>query len=392
MNQKVVYIPYRQKLDELCDFVFQTAKVLLNKGYTVKFIPHQYPYFFGNIYKEKYFVDAYKNLLKHPKFKVIRPFINIIPKKGTRRIFKLNQDALNFYLSTSIRKDNAILWTFWPDDVHLVKAIKQKSPETICIYDCVDNYTSVDNKIELYIRKFEKEIIKNCDFVFVNSHSLYKIKKHFRKDIIQVPLGFDYSNFQKARKIKKKNNSLFKNIPRPIVGYCGFFSYRIDYKLLLNTIQQLPNISFVFIGGIQIYDDDPNTIKVRRLIEKLKNQPNIYIVPKITNKVKTAQAIRNFNVGIIPYDISYDFNKFCYPMKLFEYFYVGIPVVSTPIEELKNFPKFVKIGNTASTWIKYIKTLSKKPWPTKNINEQILIAEANSWDKKVNCILNSIYS
>ena len=38
---------------------------------------------------------------------------------------------------------------------------------------------------------------------------------------------------------------------------------------------------------------------------------------------------------------------------------MGKPVVSTPIEELKAFPTFVKIGNTAEEWEKHIKTLAQ---------------------------------
>ena len=75
-------------------------------------------------------------------------------------------------------------------------------------------------------------------------------------------------------------------------------------------------------------------------------------------------------------------------MKLFEYFFLGKPVVSTPIEELKRFPKFVKIGNTNEEWEKHIKNLLSKPWPKENQKQQRKLSEENSWRKKVAKITN----
>ena len=71
-------------------------------------------------------------------------------------------------------------------------------------------------------------------------------------------------------------------------------------------------------------------------------------------------------------------------MKLFEYFYLGKPVISTPIEELKRFPKFVKIGKTAKEWEKHIKFLLSKPWPYQK--EQKKLAKENSWKSKIEVI------
>jgi hypothetical protein len=77
-------------------------------------------------------------------------------------------------------------------------------------------------------------------------------------------------------------------------------------------------------------------------------------------------------------------------MKLFEYFYMGKPVLATPIEELKRFPKYVKIGRTAEEWEKHIQTLLAKPWPKAYQKEQKRLAVANSWDYKIDAILKVV--
>ena len=70
-------------------------------------------------------------------------------------------------------------------------------------------------------------------------------------------------------------------------------------------------------------------------------------------------------------------------MKLFEYFHMGVPVVSTPIEELARFPKYVKIGLTANEWGKHIKEILTKPWPKKYKYDQRRLAVKNSWKNKI---------
>ena len=73
-------------------------------------------------------------------------------------------------------------------------------------------------------------------------------------------------------------------------------------------------------------------------------------------------------------------------MKLFEYFYMGKPVISTPIEEVKRFPNYVKIGNTVEEWKKHITSLLSHSWPKSYQKKQREMAIANNWSKKISII------
>jgi hypothetical protein len=75
---------------------------------------------------------------------------------------------------------------------------------------------------------------------------------------------------------------------------------------------------------------------------------------------------------------------------LFEYFYMGKPVLATPIEELKRFPAFVTIGKTVEDWEKHITILLSKPWPLRFQKEQKQLAIENSWNRKICQITNVI--
>jgi len=79
-------------------------------------------------------------------------------------------------------------------------------------------------------------------------------------------------------------------------------------------------------------------------LQKIADYPNTYFL-KSKNRYKVYAAIKNFDIGIIPYNIKIPFNKYCYPMKaVLNIFIFGKLVISTPIEELKRpeFNKFIK--------------------------------------------------
>ncbi|MBI5614091.1 hypothetical protein HY947_04165 [Candidatus Gottesmanbacteria bacterium] len=392
MKRYTVYIPYHQKLNELCDFVFQTANALLLKGYVVKMILFDYAYFFGDPYARENFSIEFKKLLKHPQFSVIRPLVQITPRNGLRRLHKLNQEVFfQLVIKKLDRSKNNILWVYWPEDIDLVKCVKKQNKNTLCVYDCVDNFTSVNLELDQVIKHQENSLIKISDHVFVNSSSLYSLKKVVRKDLVIVPQGFDQSSFKDRFKRESMGSVQFlKNIPHPIVGYCGSFTYRIDYELLYGLISKMPNISFVFIGPVKIFPYEQEENKTRGLIRKLGSFHNSYVLPAFKNKSEMACVLDYFDIGMIPYDTNLEFNRYSYPMKLFEYFCMGKPVISTPIEELKRFTKYVKIGSTAKEWERQIETILFNHWTKKSQEGQRTLAKANSWEKKVEKILSFI--
>jgi glycosyltransferase involved in cell wall biosynthesis len=70
-------------------------------------------------------------------------------------------------------------------------------------------------------------------------------------------------------------------------------------------------------------------------------------------------------------------------MKLFEYFAMGKPVISTPIEELKQFPNLVFIGDTPKSWQQHIDQILSRPWPKNLQFQQKVLARKNSWHNKI---------
>jgi len=248
------------------------------------------------------------------------------------------------------------------------------SKRSTTVFDIVDS-PDVQSSQE---RSSVEQCIKSADVVVVNSHTLYKRFSPVRRDITVVPQGFSLEEFRHPKKVKAFLRG------KPIVGFVGSIGSRLDYSLLFRLIERNPHYVFVFWGPKE-YVKGENVQELSKKILRLSSYDNV-IRGQSRDKREIPSIIRQFNLCIIPYNTAIEAVRMSYPMKLFEYFYMGKPVLATPIEELKRFPKYVKIGTTVQEWERHIQKLLSKPWPLNVQKEQKKLAEANSWEIKIDVI------
>jgi len=70
-------------------------------------------------------------------------------------------------------------------------------------------------------------------------------------------------------------------------------------------------------------------------------------------------------------------------MKLYEYLAMGKPVVSTPIQAVKQYSPVVKIAGNAVGFEKAIEKFLKEGYNKKKEGKRKKIALENSWEEKV---------
>lgn len=242
------------------------------------------------------------------------------------------------------------------------------------IFDIVD-YPDIQNDQE---RSYFERFIRNTDVVVVNSHTLCKRFSPIRGDITVVPQGFALDEFQHPKAAIK--------FPRgkPMIGFVGSIGSKIDFSLLFHLIERKPQYQFVFWGPKE-YVKGENIQELSKNIFRLSSYNNV-VMGQSKVKREIPSIIRQFDLCTIPYNTSIEAVRYSYPMKLFEYFYMGKAVVSTPIEELKRFPKYVRIGSTVEEWERQIKDLLSRPWPQQYQEAQRRLAMENSWERKVEAI------
>ena len=145
------------------------------------------------------------------------------------------------------------------------------------------------------------------------------------------------TDFDEVAELNPKLEKILSNIPKPRAIYTGLTNSRIDAKLYDKISDALPEISFI-------------TFSNKNKVTSVKNK---YQIPWLT-KFLIYQLIKECQAGFMPYDISNLHNLHCVPLKLFEYFRAGIPVVSTPLINLEEFKPHVYLASNSKEFIELL--------------------------------------
>ncbi|MFZ5438262.1 MAG: glycosyltransferase [Patescibacteria group bacterium] len=372
--KKLFIIPFELPWDWTADYQRQTIFELNKNNNKVLAYMNKDSYLFLKVKQKKNYPNIKNTDFYQPR--------NLLPFQRFELVQSLNQLINLIIIRLKNLNKKIYLWSFDPD-FYLLNYLA-RFLGIITIYDCVDYHSHNNQTINQQIRTKEDKIIKNSKYFFVNSRELAKIHSKKRKPTAIVPQGFDLTTFE----TKLKKLAFFNKIKKPIIGYVGGINYRLDYDLLIKLAKNNPNWQFVFWGPIQKQDDDQQN----QVEEKQRTLFSLANVSVSQSERKNIPAVINhFDVCLIPYKTNYLFNKHCYPMKIFEYFYLKKPIISAPINELKRFPeKLISIAKDYSSWQKKIEEkIEKKELDTVKKTKQRLAFE-NSWKNKISNILEKI--
>ena len=237
-----------------------------------------------------------------------------------------------------------ILWLFGLYEP-LFRFLPAWFPKAKTLYYSVDYPWHPDNKQAVLIKQEEKKLLRQASWFLVTSESLKEYYQPIRSDAFVVPLVFDSRLMQKSASIPR--------IPRrsAVIGYVGSLDYRIDIRLLESLIKRNPHWTFALVGPV-----------LDARFTTLFQTPNVFHYATLDKSV-IAGLVSQFTVGIVPYDIRLLFNRYCFPLKVREYFYFGKPVVSTPIIELMKLGWGIRIGRSVQSWEILIRQLLATPPP-----------------------------
>ena len=362
INQPII-IPEINSSNAICDYLYQTSKVLSDKHYPV--------YVFFVNYPHKIYQSPFKTIT--PCLTHCYP-LQIIPFNRFKIVEKLNIflsfNLLHLYILFR-HHSRPLYWFFYPQVVALIKY--SLAPSRI-LYDIVDSYNCP--------QFLKKDLLDRADIVTAISQNLISEYQTIspRIKINLVPQGFNLLQstsepFPLAKLHHLKNK----------VGFIGGLNNRLDYNLLFAIIKNNPQYSFIFAGPAG-HDTNVTDKPVEKLNAKLFSFKNVYSIG-LVKKDQIESVINFFDIAIIPYDIRDQFNLLCYPMKIFEYFACQKPTISTPIEELKHFPDLIKIGNTPQEWQEHLEFFFAHPLSKKLKSKALKLAQKNSWQNKIKQIL-----
>jgi hypothetical protein len=149
-------------------------------------------------------------------------------------------------------------------------------------------------------------------------------------------------------------------IPKPRLGYLGGLTGRISLPLLRETLSPHPEWQFLSFDA-----------------RKWLGLPNEHILPW-RSRQELAGVLAGLDAGFMPYDCAIPKNLHCVPLKLFDYFSRGMPVVSTRIAFLQDYEDLVYLGSTPDELADSISQALKEPADSPKRARRIALAQEHS--------------
>ena len=190
----------------------------------------------------------------------------------------------------------------------------------LTVYDCMDELSAFKGASSQLLLE-EKRLLDRADMVFTGGYSLYEAKLSRHENVFAFPSCIDYEHFEQARKPLPDPEDQ-RHLTGPRIGYSGVIDERLDLDLLRELAQRLPEWQFVMLGPV--VKIDPAT---------LPQGPNIHYLG-MKSYIELPAYFSNWNAALMPFAIN-EATRYISPTKTPEYLAAGLPVVSTPIRDVK---------------------------------------------------------
>jgi polysaccharide pyruvyl transferase CsaB len=269
---------------------------------------------------------------------------------------------------------SAVLWAF-PYNYQLVDAYP---PGTPAVYDWIDDLSvfPYDRKL---LERNHRRALQEATVVASVARRLHAEALKARPDALYLPNGCEYERFAAtAAPPQDEEVSRFLAPGGPVAGYYGALAEWFDYPLLDRVAELKPDWRFVLIGPQ--YDSSlPG--------QKVLKRPNVrWFGPR--DYLTLPGYLGLFDVATIPFRIN-DITLATSPLKLYEYFAAGKPVVTTPMPECMAYPE-VRIAKTADEFAGGLEAAREQGRdPAFRIHLQKLGRE-NSWEARVRSVLSAL--
>ncbi len=245
-------------------------------------------------------------------------------------------------------------------------------------YDCLDEIRMFSGKSSAdRFTQHESALIALSSGIFVTARSLEQDLRMRAPEarILRVPNGVDYTSFTQRAKEAPRPADL-EGVRKPVAGYVGTIAEWMDIDLVREVAKAIPDISIVFVGPAS----------APRTMEALQDLTNFHWLDR-KDYPEMPAYIRAFDICLIPFTTG-GLSRTTNPVKIFEYFALGKPVVTTDLYELRKFSRLLYIARDTKSFISRVRAALEERDPKKR-SLRIATAKENSWAKRAQAMNDS---
>jgi glycosyltransferase involved in cell wall biosynthesis len=254
-----------------------------------------------------------------------------------------------------------IVFSVFPSAADFVGAVNSSTK----LYYCYDDFLEYPGFDPMQWAAMEKTLLGEIDGFIGTSRGL--LQKNTRScPSLYLPHGVDFEHFSSAA--SGLAVARMEAIRQPIVGFFGLISEWVDLPLVNVLARTFPDVSFVLIGSAEVD------------MSRLTCCDNVYWLGPVAYTDLPRYA-RYFDIAIIPF-LSNTLTEAVNPLKLLEYFALGLPVLATRLPELSYIGGPMRLASTNAEFCDHLKTmLSERSAACRE--EAIAMARRNTWENRV---------
>lgn len=303
---------------------------------------------------EKLRVSAAPRATRADNIEVIRPLG--IPFHQFRFVRRMNAVIVRRWVLPVLSRlqfKDPIIITNSPVTVELVRSLRTK----VLAYYCLDDYPAFPDTFR-NMREVERELLSISDIAYFVSDTLFRARPERPAASATMTQGVNVDHFNAGRALRRRTTG------KPVIGFMGWITHWVDLELVAEVARRRPEWTFELVGSCAVDVTPYQGIANMRF----SGQRSYEELP---------ESVAHFDVGLIPFRIN-DVTLGSNPLKLLEYFAMGIPVVSTPIPEVERFAPLVRIASTADEWERAIALSLAERGPGTGLRRRS-VARKHSW-------------
>lgn len=282
-------------------------------------------------------------------------------------IMKINAWIMGFTIRRirkTVEDEKAVLINaFNPVFGHFTKKSWKGIPSIYYCYDEISGTIWSGKWSKIYEQKFAG----TTDQIITSSETLASKFEGKHHRIHAVKNGVNLEIFAGMKQEKTKTNKL---------GYIGAIDGRIDFELLMEVAEAMPDYTLEMVGPVKV--DLPEPYPSNILFIGSKNQRDL------------PSYLGTWDLCMIPFRKT-ALTRAIYPLKINEYLMSGKPVVTTSFTDLAEFVGLVSEANSGAEFVERIKRDVKANNRLK-IQKRMNFAKNNSWENRTEEFLKLLTS
>jgi ADP-heptose:LPS heptosyltransferase/glycosyltransferase involved in cell wall biosynthesis len=239
------------------------------------------------------------------------------------------------------------------------------------IYYAVDEMTGFhdDPAVQRRLRREEELSIREADIVLSVSPKLHERFSSLHPRAYLLPNAADFDHFSPDSLASTETHTRLRGLARPAICLIGQIDERVDQPLLVHVARARPDWRLVLAGRVKPGVD----------VSALHDEPNIVLLG-YQDYAALPSILRAVDVCMVPYHLT-PLTHGCNPLKVWEYLATGLPVVSTPVDSLRNHDSLITLAHGSDAFLAGLDDAIANG--NANKAARIAFARTNSWDHRV---------